>query len=104
MPASWQTWKDETGEAVIVQGDADWGKLVVLGHQYFSTVRDIGNTSLKRFKVTQDKYGTGLGSVVISIRGQATAFNQLDASPDWEVYSGQINRTWRFVQIKISST
>jgi hypothetical protein len=82
------------------QGDASWGKVVVWeSNPVFSSVADTGDDALKSFTATLNKYGTG-DTVTLYIRGSATVFAMHDESPSWALYTGAVNRAWRYVQVK----
>lgn len=99
---SWQTWETAPGVKGNVQGNIDWGKLEIsAGNTYYGPVVDSETTDEKRFTTQANKYGIGEGTIEVSIRGSLNIFGQHDISPDWEVYSTEIARVWRYIQIKI---
>jgi hypothetical protein len=40
-------------------------------------------------------------SYIIEMRGSATSFGKTDVSPSWELYSGPVNRLWRYIQMRV---
>jgi len=85
---------------VPTQGDTAWGKAIVWeSNPVFSSVVDSNDASEKGFTVTANKYGTG-DAVTLYIRGSLSLFAMHDVSPDWELYAGPVNQTWRYVQVK----
>ena len=75
----WPYWKIDAATHVVVSGDPDWGAVEVADSTpVFGNVTDTGDTSLRDFSVTLDKYATGSGSVTVYIRGSATPFGQFD--------------------------
>lgn len=103
---SWATWSDGSGGAVSVVGDADWGKLSLptTGAEGRSAVYDLGNTFARTFYLTPNRYGTGQNNAVLEIRGSTTSFLQDAAVPVWEEYTAPISRTWRYVQVSVTTS
>ena len=101
LPVSWQTWSDGAGQVPTIGGDQDWGKLILdIGEEGRSGVYDFVNANERTYTVTQNRYEAGEGVAYSQIRGSETSFAQDDASPSWENYSGAINRSWRYVQVR----
>lgn len=102
LPISWQTYSDGEGDIPQVEGDADWGKIVLSGvEQGRSRVYDFGNTDTRNYTLEVDKYGAGSGSGTVQIRGSAVSFAQDDALPGWEDYVGTIEQDWQYVQARL---
>ena len=116
----WPYWKIDAATHVVVSGDPDWGAVEVADSTpVFGNVTDTGDTSLRDFSVTLDKYATGSGSVTVYIRGSATPFGQFDeggsrqriipgygqinepSGPSWAEYTAPTTQTWRYVQVKM---
>jgi hypothetical protein len=98
---SWATWSDGAGGAPTISGDADWGKLQLLsGEEGRSQVYDMGSIQTLIWTVTENRYGTGSGTAQLQIRGSTTSFAQDDVTPSWENYSGPVEKTWRYVQVR----
>lgn len=103
-PERWNMWTLNDGSAVTVRGDPDWGELVLLqGETAISRVVYL-SAGTHYITINLDRYQTGDGSKVISIRGSVTAFSRLDPTPSWEVYTVPVNKVWTYIQIKIEST
>jgi len=102
VAVSWQTWSDGSGGIPLVSGDQDWGRLALttLGGQGRSAVYDLYNEDLRKYTVTLNRYGAGMGDATLQIRGSTSSFVQDDVSPDWEDYTIPITRSWRYVQIR----
>jgi len=86
-----------------VIGDADWGKIELdASEEGRSQVYDFGSISSRTITVTENRYGTGQGTATIQIRGQDTIFLQDDGEPPvWENYVAPIEKTWRFIQLRV---
>lgn len=99
---SWQTWSDGAGGTPTVIGDADWGKLqlALSGAEGRSAVYDLETASSRTYTLTTNRYGAGGGNAILQIRGSSGTFTQDSNVPVWEDYAGTITRTWRFVQIR----
>jgi len=99
---SWATWSDGAGGAVIVFGDADWGRLFlgkdVVAHSpvhYFSALDS--HTTL-----TKNKYGPGgVGSFKVYYRESDTPFLQDDGAPAWSLYTNPVRLTKTYRQVKL---
>jgi len=102
VAVSWQTWSDGSGGIPLVSGDQDWGRLALttLGGQGRSAVYDLYNEDLRKYTVTLNRYGAGMGDATLQIRGSTSSFIQDDVSPDWEDYTIPITRSWRYVQVR----
>ena len=70
------------------------------GEEGGSQVYNLGNATSKVFRIEQNRYGTGQGEATAQIRGSNTQFDINDVSPAWENYTGQIARTWQWVQVR----
>jgi len=88
-----------------IDGDSDWGKLKLgsAGGDYaVSEVKEYPDDSEKLFTITLNVYGSGSGNSKISLRGQTASFLWDDGEPpNWEVYTAPVNKTWRYIQIKV---
>ena len=106
IATSWQTWSDGSGSLPAITGDSDWGKIVLeTDDEGRSRVYSFGNSITRQITVTKHRYGSGDGTPSIQIRGHdSTAFAQDDVSPSWEVYSGVIPKTWKYIQIRVIKT
>jgi hypothetical protein len=101
LPEEWTTWDDGSGGAITVIGDANWGKLELNGgEEGRSLVYDFGNSILRTFTLTENKYGTGQGSALLQIRGSDTVFTQDDNVIEWVNYTAPTNQSWRFIQVR----
>jgi len=101
IEVSWMTWSDGAGGSPTISGDADWGKLqLAVGAKGLSVVYDFESVSARFHTLTENEYGTGQGDATLYMRGQAATFNQDDANPSWEQYTGQVSKDWRFMQVK----
>lgn len=103
-PVSWQTWSDGDGGTPDVSGSVDWGKLLLDindGEEGRSAVYNLGSSATRKFTLTENRYGSGSGSAVLEIRGDTSSFNQDADSPDWEIYSAPVSKTWQYVQIRL---
>ena len=99
----WSVWDDGAATPSTILGDPDWGKIYLdtssIGH---GSVENIGTTGVNRiFTITQNRYGTGVGSFVVKIRGSDTIFAQDDVNPSWETYTVPIGRQWAYVQVRL---
>jgi len=105
-PESWDTWSDGAAGSPVIDGDADWGKLR-LRHEFgdigHGPVKDLGSVENRWVVLTLDKYGSGSGSSKAYIRGQNSSFNQDDGSPAWEEYTGVVQKTWQYIQVKVET-
>lgn len=103
-PVSWQTWSNGilgTGSAGV-SGDEDWGKLQLgLNEQGRSQVYYLGISTPRVFSLEENRYENGLCRATAQIRGSNTPFNQNDASPSWITYTGPLNATWLYVQVRV---
>jgi len=99
---AWTVWSNGAGGSPTIQYGS-YGKLLLetteIGH---SSVIDTGSTISKVITITRNRYGAGVGSAPIYIRGQATSFTQDAASPSWEAYSAPVAKTWRWIQVKLT--
>lgn len=101
-PISWQTYSDGAGSVPEIEGDVDWGKIVLEGAEAgYSAVYDFFNADTRNYTLEVDKYGAGSGSGTVQIRGSATSFAQDDGAPAWETYTGAIERDWQYVQVRL---
>jgi len=101
-PIEWSTWSDGAAGSPTIIGDADWGKLqLAISAKGLSAVYDFGSAYSKFHTLTENEYGSGQGNATIYIRGQAATFNQDDANPAWEEYTGAISKDWRYMQVKV---
>jgi hypothetical protein len=103
-PVSWQTWSDGTsgGGAPSVSGDSDWG---ILELNYLeegrSQVYFLGVSVPRVFELEENRYQDGFCNATAQIRGSNTPFNQNDVSPSWITYTGPLNATWLYVQMRV---
>lgn len=101
-PVSWANWSNGAGGSPNISGDADWGKLSLLsGDVAHSPVYDTGGTHNKKVVLTKNLYGSGDSYFDLYIRGQNTTFTQDAVSPSWEAYTGEVNKTWEFIQARV---
>jgi hypothetical protein len=95
--------------AVVVQGDASWGRMEVgTGEPCVGPVVEMGDAELKTITALRDKYetgGGGTGVVTIYVRGSASWFlrdwTKGGNSPEWAEYTAPITQAWRYVQWKL---
>ncbi len=101
--SSWQLWSDGGGIVPTIIGDSDWGKLQLsLNAQGRSGVYDFGSSSSRSVTLTENRYGTGQGTATLQIRGHnTTTFIQDDTTPTWENYIGTVNKTWKYIQVRV---
>lgn len=103
-PKSWSTVEISNGVLVDTLDDADWGQAGLgNGTPVYGQVEDAGDITSKVFTLQANKYGAGVGTVTLSIRGSETVFTKWAASPTWAVYGGPVVNTWRYVQVKIEA-
>ena len=103
-PVSWQTWSDgiSGGGAPSVSGDSDWGLLELgLNEEARSQVYYLGVSTPRVFSLEEDRYENGICNATSQIRGSNTSFNQNDVSPSWITYTGPLNATWLYVQMRV---
>lgn len=97
----WDTWSDGAGGSPTIIGDSQWGQLQLLtGEIAHGPVYNMG-AGTHNIKLTEDKYGSGIGNFKIYIRGQAGTFGQDDGSPAWEEYTNPVVKTWEYIQVKL---
>lgn len=103
LPITWQTWKKVDTSQPSVVGSADWGKVqLAFGEQILSPVSPVGESGrLRTFTLLSNKYGFGLGNLVVSIRGSDTPFDVYDVIPAWETYTVPVARVWSYVQARL---
>jgi len=103
LAVSWQTWQNTSEQNPGVVGDGDWGKLKLLypDGEVRSLVYDLGNTDSKKVTLSANEYGTGDSNFTLEIRGDSSSFNRNDLTPVWETYAGQVDKTWRYLQIRV---
>jgi hypothetical protein len=90
-----------TQATVTVIGDPDWGDAEIpVGSIGVSPVTDTGDWSNKTFTFLVNKYGTGSGNAILSIRGSDAPFGMFDASPAWVLYTAPTPQAWRYVQVR----
>ncbi len=101
-PVSWQTWSDGDGSIPNVVGNADWGQLSLqlAGAEGRSAVYDLGALRIRKFILTENRYGSGSGSAALQIRGDSAPFTQDSSVVDWEDYVDPIFRNWQYVQVR----
>jgi hypothetical protein len=102
-PVSWQTWSDGAGGIPEVVGNADWGKLKLdyfPGEEGRSAVYDLGSAKVRKFTLTENRYGTGAEDAVLQYRTDTVAFLQDAVLPAWTNYSGQFSVNCRYVQVR----
>jgi len=74
-----------------------------MGDEGVSQVIDLVFSCLRRITLTANEYDDGSGSPgKIYIRGSESEFYHADASPSWEEYTESIERTWRFIQVRVT--
>jgi len=98
---SWATWLMSDGGAVSVLGDADWGKLqLYTGEIAQGPVFQLGIGTWP-IGIIKNRYGSGTGSFKTWVRGSTTNFSQLAGSPSWEEWTGVVDRTWTYGQVRL---
>ena len=100
---SWATWSDGAAGSPTITGDSDWGKLqLAVDEEGRSEVYDLTASQTRTLTLTRDGYGSGSGAVTLQIRGHdSTPFTQDAATPSWETYSAPVQKTWRYIQVRI---
>lgn len=95
------SWKQMSITGTII-GDADWGKLQVLTGEYgMSKVYTFASSLTRTYTLTPNKYGTGQGgAATYYIRGDTNPFAMGDVSPEWELYTVPVKKTWKYVQVR----
>jgi len=102
---AWNTFSDGVGGLVDVEGNPLWGKMKLnFNEQGRSNVYSYGNSMLRTYIVTRNRYGTGQGTATSYIRGSTTKFNQDDVLPVWEIYLVPIEKNWKFIQVREVNT
>lgn len=105
---SWQTFGSGGFGDITVVGDSDWGQLTLgaSNDEARSAVYDLTTSASRTFSLNVDYYGSGHGSgnVTIQIRGDTSSFSQNDILPAWETYASPISRSWRYVQIRATTS
>lgn len=103
LSVSWQTWQNTNEENPGVVGDGDWGKLKLLypDAEVRSLVYDLENTDSKKITLAKNEYGIGSDNFIIEIRGDSSTFGRNDSTPTWITYSEPVDKTWRYLQIRI---
>lgn len=101
-PVSWQTWSDGAAGIPNVSGNLDWGKLSLQlsGAEGRSLVYDLGSLTSRKFTLTENRYGAGLEDATLQIRGDTVSFLQDDVLPVWEDYTVPVSKSWRYVQVR----
>jgi hypothetical protein len=103
-PVSWQTWTNGTGASgsATIIGDQDWGQLEL---DYLEEARSqvyfLGSSVTRVFQLSENRYQSGQCNATLQIRGSNTSFNQDAVSPSWITYTGALNATWLYVQIRV---
>ena len=102
-PVSWQTWSDGAGGIPEIVGNADWGKLKLdyfPGEEGRSAVYDLGSAKVRKFTLTENRYGTGSEDAVLQYRVDTISFLQDDVLPAWTNYSVPFSVNCRYVQVR----
>jgi hypothetical protein len=104
-PVSWTTWDDGSGGAVVVVGDADWGKLKLdlLGEEARSAVYDLGSAHPRTFTLTENRYGVGSEDAKLEYRYDTVAFLQDDLTPAWTEYTTPFTVNCQYIQVREST-
>jgi len=98
---SWQTWSDGAAGTPTIDGDSDWGKLELnFNEEGRSAVYDFGNSDVRTYTLTENRYGAGQEDATLQIRGDTSTFAQDDVNPAWTTYSAPLDREWRYVQVR----
>ena len=103
----WLGWKAEGTDIVarITQYGSETLRFddIILGggEGFVSPVMDTGDTNQKWLNLSYNDDESGEGTPTIYVRGQSTSFDHDSSSPTWQLYSGRVGVTWRYVQIKV---
>jgi hypothetical protein len=106
--AGWTQWNDGSlgwtlgaGARLYPSGDG-WGRIGFdapgATSWACSPVVDTGVAS-NFISVTDTPNGAGYA---VQIRGQLTSFGATDGTPTWEDYSVQVQRAWRYIQVRVT--
>ena len=99
---TWQELEMSAGNPNLrILNDDDWGLLILdADDEAVGPVVDM-YAGTHFVEVTIDKYETGTGNREIYIRYSDISFGALDVTLDWELYTIAINKTCRYIQIKL---
>lgn len=99
---SWQTFSDGAAGIPEIVGNADYGKLKLdmTGEEGRSAVYDLGSACVRKFTLTENRYGIGQDDATLQYRTDTVSFAQDDALPAWTTYAGQFSVNCRYVQIR----
>lgn len=100
----WTEWRTSGDAAIPTEGGSDFGTMCVSTHSvYLSSVIDTEMNGGHCLRINLNVFASSQGGdPIISIRGSDTIFTQFAESPEWEVYSANMKRIWKYVQIKVS--
>lgn len=100
-PVVWTVWKYRES-ATEARNSGAWGDLQLRDYDSFvSDVKDSLHTRYKSIKFTYNDCDIGDTPPKIYWRGSDTEFAQDDVLPSWTQYTGWINTTYRYLQIRV---
>lgn len=84
-----------------VSGDPDYGKIAAYNEDILvSDVVDTETYGTKVIRVTENVFGSGVGVPNFSARGSNSSFDYDDEEIEWETYTKDMRKAWRYIQVK----
>jgi hypothetical protein len=56
----------------------------------------------RTYETLPNKYESGVGSVIVYVRGAESEFAWNAVTPTWEQYVSAVAKTWAYAQVKVA--